>query len=141
MAYLFYFLTITKKSFFKECPIWIIPMKLKDEFYKCVVRSTMFLGTECWVVDKKIEQWMNVEEMRVIRWMSRLTKENKIINEYARRNIEMVSIVDEREQAERVFSCYEKKKTKCLKTIMKINVEEIEEEKIEKKMVGTCDQK
>jgi len=35
-------------------------------------------------VDKKIEQRMNVVEMRVLRWMSGVTRKDRIRNKYVR---------------------------------------------------------
>jgi len=37
-----------------------IPMRLNGKFYKSVVRLTMLYGSECWAVDKKMEQRMSV---------------------------------------------------------------------------------
>ena len=39
-----------------------IPIRLKGKFYKAVVRPAMMYGTECWAVDRKIEQRMSVAE-------------------------------------------------------------------------------
>jgi len=36
----------------------------KREFYKSVVRPAMLCGSECWAVDKKIEQRMSVAGTR-----------------------------------------------------------------------------
>lgn len=44
---------------------------LKGKSYKRVVRPTMMYGSECWTVDKKIEQKMSIAEMlKMLRWMS-----------------------------------------------------------------------
>ena len=71
-----------------------IPIRLKGKFYKAVVRPAMMYGTECWAVDRKIEQRMSVAEMRMLRWMSAVTREHKIRNEYIRGSIGVASIVD-----------------------------------------------
>ena len=41
-----------------------------------------------------IEQRMNVAEMRMLRWMSGVTREDKIRNKYIRGSIGVASIVD-----------------------------------------------
>jgi hypothetical protein len=49
------------------------------------------------VVDRRIEQREQsrcVAEMRMLRWKSRVTREDKIRNEYVRGNIGVASIVD-----------------------------------------------
>ena len=71
-----------------------IPIRLKGKFYKAVVRPAMMYGTECWAVGRKIEQRMSVAEMRMLRWMSGVTREDKIRNEYIRGSIGVASIVD-----------------------------------------------
>jgi hypothetical protein len=59
-------------------------MKLKGKFYMSVVKPTMLYGSKCLVVDRKIEQSMSVTEMRMLRWMSGVTIEDRIRNEYVR---------------------------------------------------------
>ena len=71
-----------------------IPIRLKGKFYKAMVRLAMMYGTECWAVGRKIEQRMSVAEMRMLRWMSGFTREDKIRNEYIRSSIWVASIVD-----------------------------------------------
>jgi hypothetical protein len=44
-----------------------IPMRLKGKLYRSVARPTILHGLGCWVVDKIIEQSMNVAEMRMLR--------------------------------------------------------------------------
>jgi len=38
-------------------------------------------------VDKKIEQRISVAEMRMLRWMSGVTREDRARNEYVRENV------------------------------------------------------
>ena len=54
----------------------------------------MLYGTECWAADRKIEQSMSVTEMRMLRWMSGVTSEDRIKNKYVRGSIGVASIVD-----------------------------------------------
>ena len=42
----------------------------------------MMYGTECWAVDRKIEQRMSVTKMRMLKWISGVTIKDKIRNEY-----------------------------------------------------------
>ena len=49
---------------------------------------------KCWAVGRKIEQRMSVAEMRMLRWMSGVTREGKIRNEFIRGSIGVASIVD-----------------------------------------------
>jgi hypothetical protein len=71
-----------------------IPIRLKGTYYKAVVRTAMMYGTKCWVVNRKTEQRMSVEKMRMLRWMSGVTRDGKMRNEYIRGSIGVASIVD-----------------------------------------------
>jgi hypothetical protein len=68
-----------------------IPMRLKNTFYRRVVRPMLY-GSECWVVDRRIEQSMSIAGMRMFRWMSGATRDDRMKNEYMR-SIGVVSIV------------------------------------------------
>lgn len=45
------------------------------------MRPTVLYGPEFWMVNKKIEQRMNVAEMRILKWTSEVTGEDGIRNE------------------------------------------------------------
>ena len=58
-----------------------MPLKLKGKFYRAVVRPIMLYGVECWPVKNSHVQKMKVAEMRMLRWMCRYNRINKIRNE------------------------------------------------------------
>lgn len=51
-------------------------------------------GSECWAVDMKIGQSVSVAGMEMLRRVGRVIREDKIINEFTRSSIGVVSIVD-----------------------------------------------
>lgn len=54
---------LVKKNLYHILYDKIIPMRLKGEFCKSVMRPTILYGSECWSVDKKIEhRWEFSEE-------------------------------------------------------------------------------
>lgn len=69
-------------------------MKQKDKFNKSIVRPTILYGSEFRVVDKQIVQRMNVADMRILRWMSGMTRENRVWNAYLRGSIKVTLIMD-----------------------------------------------
>jgi len=51
-------------------------------------------GLECCAIDKTMKRKMNVMEMRMLRWMIRVTIKDRIRNEYIRGSVGVVPIVD-----------------------------------------------
>ncbi|XP_070034290.1 uncharacterized protein [Nicotiana tomentosiformis] len=66
-----------------------LPLKLKDKFYRAVVRPTMLYGAECWLIKNSHIQKMKVAEMRMLRWMCGHTRLDKIRNEDIRERVGM----------------------------------------------------
>ncbi|KAL4135686.1 hypothetical protein QTP88_007282 [Uroleucon formosanum] len=129
---------------------WRISKKLKGKFCRSVVRPTMLYSLKS-SADRRIEQSMNVTEMRMLRWMSGVTRENIINNEYVRVSIGVASIVDKvRENKLRWLGhVMRREETSAVRVVMKINIEGKRErgrpkkkwlENIEKDMrvVGVC---
>ena len=56
----------------------------QGEVYKKVVRPAMMYGAETWSVKKAQEKQLDVAEMRMLRWMSRVTNPDRIRNERIR---------------------------------------------------------
>lgn len=56
----------------------VILFRLIGKFYTTVVRPAMIYGSKCSTIDRKIEHRMSVEEMKILRSLSGMTRENKI---------------------------------------------------------------
>ncbi len=59
-------------------------MRVKGKVYKTVVRPAMMYGDETWAVKTAQEKKLDVAEMRMLRWMSGVTKLDRIRNERIR---------------------------------------------------------
>lgn len=64
-----------------------VPMRVKGKFYSTVVRPAMIYGGECWAMKKVQQQKVHVAEMRMLRFMSGVTRKDRIENEYVRENL------------------------------------------------------
>ena len=58
-----------------------VPMGLKGEVYRMVVRPAVLYGSECWPLKKTQVQRLMVAEMRMVRWMCGFTRLDRIRNE------------------------------------------------------------
>ncbi|XP_050547610.1 uncharacterized protein LOC126909235 [Daktulosphaira vitifoliae] len=66
----------------------------KDKFYKAVVKPVMMYGLKCWAVDKIVNKRMSVIEIRMLRWMSGRTREDRIRIEHIRGSLCVASTED-----------------------------------------------
>ena len=57
---------------------------LKGQVYKTVVRPAMTYSSETWPMKRSLEKKMNVAEMRMLRWMTGVTRTDRIRNEYVK---------------------------------------------------------
>ena len=62
----------------------IISLRVEGKVYKTVVRPAMIYGAETWAVKKVQEKKLDVAEMRLLKWMSGVTKLDRIRNERIR---------------------------------------------------------
>ena len=51
-----------------------INVKIKGKVYRTVVRPALVYGAETWALEKAQENKFEVAEMRMLRWMCRVTK-------------------------------------------------------------------
>jgi len=56
----------------------------------------MLYDLECWAVDRRIEQNMSVPEMRKLKWISGVTRADRIRNKFLRGSIDEALIEDTR---------------------------------------------
>ena len=66
------------------------PVKLKGKFYRTVVRPAMLYGAETWATTKRHESRIDVNEIRMLRWMCGVTRNDKIRNEHIRGTTKVV---------------------------------------------------
>ena len=69
-----------------------VPLKLKGKFHKTVVRPAMLYGMETTSLKKTEEKKMDVAEMRMLRWMCGVTREDRIRNDYIRGSTNVVKV-------------------------------------------------
>ena len=61
-----------------------VPLKLKGKFYQTAVRPAVLYGTECRAVKSQHESKVSVAEMRMLRWMSVKTRQDRNRNDTIR---------------------------------------------------------
>jgi nonsense-mediated mRNA decay protein 3 len=85
----------------------------------------MLYGSKCWTINRRIEQ--SVAEIRMLRWMSGVSREDRIKNEYVRGSIGVASILDKmRDNRLRWFGhVMRREETNAVKVIMKMKGKEI----------------
>ena len=59
-------------------------MKLKGKVYKTVVRPALLYGTETWAKTREQAARLEVNAMRMLIWMCRVTRRDKIRDEHIR---------------------------------------------------------
>ena len=73
----------------QEESVWSVARHEKEieyqgKVYRTVVRRALVYGTETWALKKAQQNKLEVAEMRMLRWMCEVTKQDKIRNERIR---------------------------------------------------------
>nr|XP_043630167.1 uncharacterized protein LOC122601475 [Erigeron canadensis] len=82
-----------------ESSYWImcdkkILLKLKGKFYRVAIRPAMLYGSECWPMMKAQASWVEVAEMRMLRWTCEKTLADKIPTGVFRDELEVGFIIN-----------------------------------------------
>jgi hypothetical protein len=64
-----------------------VPLKLKDKFYRTVIRPAMLYGAECWPTKRRHVQQLSVAEMRMLRWICGHTRRDQVQNDDIRERL------------------------------------------------------
>ena len=76
-----------------------VPIKLKGKFHRTVVRPAMTYGMEAAPLKKTEEKKMDVTENKMLRWMSGLTKLDRIRNEKLRGTVKVTEVSKKAQEA------------------------------------------
>ena len=71
-----------------------IPVKLKGKVYKTVFWPAMLYAAETWATKEMDEKRLEVQEMRILRWMNGITRRGKVENKYVRGSMKVTNIKD-----------------------------------------------
>ena len=69
-----------------------MPFKLKGKVYKTVVRPAIVYGMEATSIKKVNEKRMDVAEMKMLRWMSGVTRRDRISNTRIRGTVKVAEM-------------------------------------------------
>ena len=69
-----------------------VPVRLKGRVHKSVVRPAMTYGLEAAPMKKTEENKLDVTEMKMLRWMSGVTRRDKVRNEYIRGSVKVTEV-------------------------------------------------
>jgi hypothetical protein len=69
-----------------------VPLKLKDKFYRTVIRSTVLYRAECWPTKRRHVQQLSVAEMRMLRWICGHTRRDRLRNDDIRERLRVAPV-------------------------------------------------
>ena len=120
-----------------------IPVKLKGKVYKTVIRPAMLHAAETWATKETEEKRLEVQEMRMLRWMNKITRRDKVENRYVRGSMKVANIKDritESRQTRKVGrSCMEKRSDRTKQTDAGDESIRKKKRKTEDQVEGWCD--
>jgi hypothetical protein len=69
-----------------------VPVKLKDKFYRTVIRPAMLYGAECWPTKRRHVQQLSVAEMRMLQWIYGHTRRDRVWNDDIRERLGVIPV-------------------------------------------------
>ena len=70
-----------------------VPIRLKGGIHKAAVRTALMYGLETAPIKKAEERKLDVVEMKMLLWMSVVTRRDKVKNEYIRDSLEVIEVI------------------------------------------------
>jgi hypothetical protein len=67
-------------------------LKLKDKFYRTVIRLAMLYEVECWPTKSRHVQQLSVAEMCMLRWICGNTRRDRVRNDDIRERLEVAPV-------------------------------------------------
>ncbi|PZC79938.1 hypothetical protein B5X24_HaOG215620 [Helicoverpa armigera] len=71
-----------------------MPVKLKGQVYKSIIRPVLLYGSEAWPVLERHKQELRVTEMKMLRWMCGVTRKDRVRNSRIRGSLHVRDIAD-----------------------------------------------
>jgi hypothetical protein len=71
-----------------------MPRHLKSKIYTIVIRPVALYGSQTWAMTKKVENTINVLEMRIARWSMGVTRLDQIPNDVIRHQLGIAPITE-----------------------------------------------
>ncbi|CAG5009407.1 unnamed protein product [Parnassius apollo] len=71
-----------------------MPVKLKGQVYKTIIRPVLTYGSEAWPVLERHRQLLHVTEMNILRWMCGVTRKDHVWNTYIRGSLHILDIAN-----------------------------------------------
>ncbi|KAK6762963.1 hypothetical protein RB195_023610 [Necator americanus] len=100
-----------------------VPVRLKSEIYRTVVRPVALYGCECWPTTKALERVLHAMEMRMLRWTIGVTLKEKVSNDTVRSIFGVVPITEKMEARLRWFGhVLRREENSAAKTALKLDV-------------------
>jgi hypothetical protein len=69
-----------------------VSLKLKDTFYRTVIRLAMLFGAECWPTKRRHVQQLSVAEMCMLRWICGHTRKDRVWNDDIRERLGVAQV-------------------------------------------------
>ncbi|KAJ8737759.1 hypothetical protein PYW08_000354 [Mythimna loreyi] len=71
-----------------------MPIRLKGQVYKTIIRPVLLYGSETWPVLERHKQSLRVTEMNMLRWMSGVSRKDRIKSSRIRGSLQVRDIAD-----------------------------------------------
>ena len=101
-----------------------MPVELKDNIFKTIIRPAMTCGSECWAVKKKDENKLNSAVMRMLRWARGKTRLDHIRNEDTRKeaHVKLVEMFLENKRLKWFGHCLRRERNYVCAKLLRLEV-------------------